>query len=334
MSEKENRQSSGGIGLKIYAVLITLLAGITLITAIYFFRKATKEENEVIELVKIEENNDSKVKEVIKEYMENGKGVMAMLRELYPENIVIYNTNKYSFLPVAEGVKRNDIDNENLKVLDNGEIQYIVGNKVKSHKGIDVSKYQGEIDWKKVADDGVEFAMIRVGYRGYGTGVIVPDEKAVQNIEGAVSAGIKVGVYFFSQAITEDEAREEAKFVIDMIKQYPITYPVVFDTEEILNEEARTEGLTVDELTDIAAAFCEEVESQGYIPAIYANLRWFALSLDISKLEKYYKWYAYYDGNLYFPYKISMWQYSENGTVDGVTGSVDMNICFEDWDSR
>lgn len=330
--DKGDRQRTGSVVLRIYAVIITLIAGVLIVFTAYFFRKATKEEKEVIELVKVEENNDSELKKVIKEYMENGKGVMAMLRELYPENIVVYNTNKYSFLPVAEGTQKNDIINDNLKILDNGEIQYIVNDKLKSHKGIDVSKYQEDIDWKKVAEDGVEFAMIRVGYRGYGTGAMVLDGKAIQNIEGALSAGIKVGVYFFSQAITEEEAREEAKFVIDTIKKYDITYPIVFDTEEILNEEPRTEGLTSDELTDIAIAFCEEVESQGYISAIYANLRWFALSLDMSRLDKYYKWYAYYDSNLYFPYKISMWQYSENGNVNGITGSVDMNICFEDWD--
>jgi GH25 family lysozyme M1 (1,4-beta-N-acetylmuramidase) len=334
--KKENKDKKysykTSMGVKIYLTIITFLAVILLLSVICIFEKYAKEEKQVIQLVEVENNEDSELKEIIKDYMENGKGVMAMLRELYPENIIVYNSNKYQFLPVIEGIQKNDIDNNNLNVLGNGEIQYLVKDKVKSHKGIDVSKYQGEIDWQKVAADGVEFAMIRLGYRGYGSGALVLDEEAMTNIEGATSAGIKVGVYFFSQAITQEEAREEARFVIENIKQYDIKYPVVFDTEEILNEEARTEGLTVDELTDIAIAFCEEVEEQGYKSAIYANLRWFALSLDMSRLDKYYKWYAYYDKNLYFPYKINMWQYSENGTVDGITGSVDMNISFEDWD--
>lgn len=327
--------------LKIYAVIITVIACISTVAGAYFFVRSNKENKEVIELVHIDDKNnssnnkDNNVKEVVRDYMENGRGVMAMLRELYPDNIIVYDSvtpNKYLFLPIAEGVKKNDINNENLKVLDNGEIQYIVNDKVKSHKGIDVSKYQKEINWEQVAQEGVEFAIIRLGYRGYGTGAIVLDEQAIKNIEGATSAGIDVGVYFFSQAISEEEAIEEAKFVIENIKNYDIKYPIVFDTEEIINEETRTKNLSVDELTDITIAFCEEVEKQGYTPAIYANLRWFSLKLDITRLDKYHKWYAYYDSSLYFPYKISMWQYSESGSINGIEGSVDMNISFEDWE--
>lgn len=344
-TEMSGKSENKGILLKIYAVIVTIIAGMAMITGIYFFRKATREEKEVIKLVHIDNDNsnddsddnddDIRVREIVKDYMQNGKGVMAMLRELYPDNVIVYDSvtpNKYLFLPIIEGVKKNDIDNNNLKVLDNGEIQYIVDDKVKSHKGIDVSRYQKEINWQQVAQEGVEFAMIRIGYRGYGTGVIVLDEQAVKNIEGAKAAGIDVGVYFFSQAITEQEAVEEARFVIDNIRKYDIKYPIVFDTEEIINDEARTKDLSVDELTDITIAFCEEVEKQGYTPAVYANLKWFTLYLDISRLDKYHKWYAYYDNKLYFPYKISMWQYSESGSVNGIEGSVDMNISFEDWE--
>lgn len=339
-NEVSVKPDNKGKWLKIYAVIITLAAFISIIAGIYFFIKSNKENKEVIELIHINESNnensnDNKVKEIVRDYMENGKGVMAMLRELYPDNIIVYDSvtpNKYLFLPIKDGVKKNDINNDNLKVLDNGEIQYVVNDKVKSHKGIDVSKYQKEINWQQVAQEGVEFAMIRVGYRGYGTGAIVLDEQAVKNIEGATAAGIDVGVYFFSQAITKEEAIEEARFVIDNIKNYNIKYPIVFDTEEILNEETRTKDLSVDELTDISIAFCEEVEKHGYTPAIYANLRWFSLNLDISRLDKYHKWYAYYDNSLYFPYKISMWQYSESGSIKGIEGSVDMNISFEDWE--
>ena len=335
--EMTDKSDSQVVGIKIYAAIITVIAVVAIVTGAYFFRKATKEERQVIELVNIEEknNNDNKVKEIVKDYMQNGKGVMAMLRELYPDNIVVYdsaNPNKYLFLPIAEDVKKNDINNDNLKVLDNGELQYVVNDKVKSHKGIDVSRYQNEINWQQVAQEGVEFAIIRIGYRGYGTGAIVLDEQAFKNIEGAKAAGIDVGVYFFSQAINEQEAIEEARFVIDNIEKYDIKYPIVFDTEEILNDESRTKNLSVDELTDITIAFCEEVEKQGYTPAIYANLRWFALCLDMSRLDKYHKWYAYYDNSLYFPYKISMWQYSESGSINGIEGSVDMNISFEDWE--
>lgn len=158
------------------------------------------------------------------------------------------------------------------------------------------------------------------------------DETAIKNIEGALNAKIKVGVYFFSQAITIEEAVEEAEFVIENIKKYDITYPVIYDTEEIVNEDSRADGLSKEERTEIAVAFLERVKKAGYTPAIYANLRWFTMSLDISELDAYDKWYAYYDKELYFPYKISMWQYTENGQVDGINGSVDLNISFKDWE--
>lgn len=332
ITQKKTYGNKSGIGIKIYAVLITLLAGTFIVVSLILFRKNRTDEREVSEYVKINEKSESEVKNIIKDYMENGKGTIAMLRTLFPENIIVYGSNKYSFIPVAENAAKNDIDNDNIAALDSGELQYIVNDKVVSHKGIDVSKYQGEVDWNKVAADGVEFAMIRLGYRGYGSGTLMIDETAIKNIEEASKAGIKVGVYFFSQAVSEKEAVEEAKFVIDNIKKYKITYPIVFDTEEIVNEDTRTEGLSTEELTGIAIAFCEEVKKEGYIPAIYANLRWFALSLDMSELNEYDKWYAYYDKELYFPYKINMWQYTENGTVDGITGNVDLNICFKDYE--
>ena len=330
--EKKLRNNRNSIGIKIYSVLVTCLLGVLFCTSTFFYKKINEEKQEVSQYVEINENNGSEVKCIVKDYMANGKGTMAMLRELFPENIVVAESNKYLFIPVIENFLQNKIKNENIVTNENGEIQYIVDDKIKSHKGIDVSKYQGEIDWEKVAADGVEFAMIRLGYRGYGSGALVIDEMAMANIENATKAGIKVGIYFFSQAVTQEEAVEEAKFVTENIKKYKITYPIVFDTEDILNEDTRTEGLTQNELSRIAVAFCKEIKDEGYTPAIYANLRWFALSLDMSLLEDYDKWYAYYDSELYFPYKISMWQYTENGKVDGISGTVDLNISFKDWE--
>ena len=270
------------------------------------------------------------IKGFIKNHLSEGKGTNEMLRELYPENVIIYKDNKFLFVPVDDTLKKNDIDNDKLKVLENGDIQYTDENSV-SIKGIDVSKYQGDIDWKKVAGDGVKFAIIRLGYRGYGTGEIMLDEKAKKNMEEASKAGIKVGVYFFSQAINEKEAKEEAKFVLENIKGYDIDYPIVFDTEDVINDDARANNLSVVDRTNIATTFCDYIKDCGYIPVIYANLRWFNLALDMKELEEYDKWYAYYDDEIYFPYKISMWQYSENGKVNGIEGSVDMNISFKEW---
>lgn len=271
------------------------------------------------------------IKRVIKDYMTSGKGTIDMLRELYPESIVVYDNNKYAFLPVDESLKKNTIDNSYFEKFEDGEIVYTKEDKVVSVKGIDVSKYQGEIDWEKVAKDGVEYAIIRIGYRGYGTGAIILDENAIKNLDGATKAGIDVGVYFFSQAVTKAEAVEEAEFVLENIKKYDITYPVVFDTEDVYGEDARADLLDKKDRTDIAVAFCDTIEKAGYTPAVYSNLKWFNLALDLSKLEKYDKWYAYYDDNIYFPYEIAMWQYSESGKVSGIEGPVDMNISFKKW---
>ena len=287
------------------------------------------EKNETTEL-NSEFTSVEEIKGFIKNHLSEGKGTNEMLRDLYPENVIIYKDNKFLFVPVDDTLKKNDINNDKLNVLENGDIEYTEESAV-SIKGIDVSKYQGDIDWKKVAGDGVKFAIIRLGYRGYGTGEIMLDEKAKKNMEEASNAGIKVGVYFFSQAINEKEAKEEAKFVLENIKGYDIDYPIVFDTEDVINDDARANDLNVNARTQIAKAFCDYIKDNGYTPVIYANLRWFNLALDMKELEEYDKWYAYYDDKIYFPYKISMWQYSENGKVNGIEGSVDMNISFKEW---
>ena len=339
--EKKKKEKSRGTGLKIYAALLTLIT-VELAASTYYFYDKGKNNKDVVQYVKVGdeiENNinaglddEDGLRNTLKSSIEAGVPMIEILRDLYPEEIVVYSSNQFDFIPVIEGLEKNDIVNEHIVVADDGQITYEEKGKKVSHKGIDVSKFQGDIDWEKVAADGVEFAIIRVGFRGYGSGLIVEDEKAKANLEGAKKAGIKLGVYFFSQAITEDEAVEEARYVVDMIKDYDIKYPVFFDTEDILDENERTQGLSADELTDIAVAFCETVKKAGYTPGIYANLRWFSGALNLEKLEDYYKWYAYYDSNLYFPYKIHMWQYSETGMVDGITGTVDLNISFEDWD--
>lgn len=329
--KKRDRKEKKKRKIGAYNVVVTVLALIFMFTSVFLYSKLDKNEVEMMYVEKKIESEDEGIKGVIKDYMENGKGVMEMLRKIFPNDIVVFNSKSYSFFPVAENVPKNNIDNSNIKKMENGELRYVIDGEVKSYKGIDVSKFQEDIDWEKVAADGVQFAMIRVGARGYGTGEIVHDKYAEQNIEGALNAGIKVGVYFFSQAITEEEAVEEAEFVLDIIKNYDIKYPVVFDTEDVPEADIRTEVLSKDELTDITIKFCETIKKAGYTPAVYANLRWFALSLDIERLADYEKWYAYYDNDLYFPYEISMWQYSETGTVDGVKGKVDMNISFKDY---
>lgn len=200
---------------------------------------------------------------------------------------------------------------------------------VTSKVGIDVSKYQKNVDWPEVKASGVDFAIIRIGFRGYGEeGKIVEDEMFQSHIEGALKAGLDVGVYFFSQAVNEEEAMEEAQFVLDRIKDYKITCPVVFDTEEIKNDEARTDNLSKEQFTKNCITFCDKIKEAGYDTMIYANMKWMAFTLDLTKLTAYDKWYADYEPVPQCPYEISMWQYTETGNVPGIEGNVDLNVWF------
>ena len=195
--------------------------------------------------------------------------------------------------------------------------------------GVDVSYYQGQIDWEAVAADGMKFAMIRVGYRGYVDGTIYPDENARANIEGALAAGLEVGVYFFSQALTPQEAAREAAFTVSFIEGCDITMPVVFDWEHVTDETARTAGMhDMDTLTDCAMAFMDVAAAAGYTPMVYFNRHQSQTLFDMSDLRDYPFWLALYDAPMSFPYRIAMWQYSAEGTVTGISTPVDLNLYF------
>ena len=196
--------------------------------------------------------------------------------------------------------------------------------------GVDVSVHQGEIDWQRVADSGVEFAMIRIGYRGYGSeGKMMGDVRFKENIDGALSAGLNVGVYYFSQAVTVEEARQEADYVIEQLEPYPITYPVVFDWERQNYAGSRTQ--TVPEtklLCRMANAFCEEIEDAGYDAMIYFYQNLAYNNLDLSQLTDYPFWLAQYTDYPSFYYDFDMWQYTSSGRVPGIAGDVDLNLRF------
>ena len=193
--------------------------------------------------------------------------------------------------------------------------------------GVDVSSYQGSVDWEKAAEDGIDFAMIRVGYRGYGQeGKLMEDTVFRDNLQGALDAGLEVGVYFFSQAITEEEAREEADFVLELIDGYDLTYPVVFDWENITYDTARTDGIDSQTLTALADAFCRRVEEAGYQPMIYFNQYLAYLMYDLEGITQWPFWLAEYNETPGFYYTFQMWQYTDAGQVDGIQGEVDLNL--------
>lgn len=194
--------------------------------------------------------------------------------------------------------------------------------------GVDVSKYQGTIDWAKVKASGVQFAILRLGYRGYGSaGNLAMDTTFETNLKAAQAAGIQVGVYFFSQAITPEEAKQEAEYCINALKPYKITYPVVYDWEPYgSNVDARTNGLDDATLTQCAVAFLERVKQAGYQPMIYSNLTYYYLHFNMDQLAEYPLWLAQYTSKPTFYYQFDMWQYSCTGSVPGISGNVDLNI--------
>ncbi|MBR4035340.1 MAG: hypothetical protein IKJ05_01250, partial [Oscillospiraceae bacterium] len=201
--------------------------------------------------------------------------------------------------------------------------------KMGSRIGIDISKYQPNINWQTVKDSGIEFVIIRAGYRGYGSGALVEDPYFKQHIQGATSVGLKVGVYVFSQAITAQEAVEEASLALQLVKGYNIAYPIFFDTEYSTSAKTgRADGLSQSQRTTIAKAFCETIQNAGYNAGIYASKTWFYYQLDYSQISQYDIWVAHYASSTDFKYRYDIWQYTGTGTCAGVAGAVDLNIGY------
>ncbi|MDD3394215.1 MAG: glycoside hydrolase family 25 protein [Anaerotignum sp.] len=230
-----------------------------------------------------------------------------------------------------EKIEENEYDWSRLTTDEMGRKQYTNQENESASLGIDVSKYQGDIDWGKVKNDGIEFAILRGGYRGSGNGEIVLDEKFLENIQQATEAGIKIGVYFFSQAITEAEAIEEANFLLEHTKEYTITYPFVFDMEKFGVEENRIDTLTIEERTAISRAFCDTIQESGKKAMIYGGNSWFLYRLQPSEIQYYDLWLAEYSSEPSYPYEFQIWQYSDAGMVDGIATKVDMNLSFCDY---
>lgn len=275
---------------------------------------------------------EQSIKDRMKELVTGEDGSpLKMLRSFFPENLIYSFEDEYVFAPVLDGVTKHSLLEENFQKTEEGLMQYVENGTVTSHKGIDVSKYQGKINWNAVRDEGIEYAFIRLGLRGYESGKLVLDEFYDANMKGANEAGVGAGVYFFTQAVTVEEAQEEAAFVIEHLAGYDVTCPVVFDVERISGGKGRADQITKEERTAITIAFCEAVKAAGYTPMIYGNVICFTQLLDMTRLNDYEKWYAFYDDYMYMPYDVSCWQYTEKGRVDGISNNVDLNISFKTW---
>lgn len=287
-------------------------------------------DQRVAEAVASAQNDEAdRVLNGIKESLSAGTTTVETLRPYYPDDIVVVSDGRFHFVPINRELKLNQLDVANLQILENGEYQYLTDGQVTSHKGIDVSSHQGKIDWNLVAQDGVEFAIIRLGYRGYGKeGNLMEDTQFDANIQGAKAAGIKAGVYIFSQAINDDEVLAEANLVLKKIAPYKLDCPVVYDVERT-SADGRMNNISVEERTHLTLLFCQTIENAGYTPMIYHNTQMGALMIDVAALEDYDKWYASYSDQMFYPYEYKIWQYSDKGKIQGIGTNVDLNICFE-----
>ena len=197
--------------------------------------------------------------------------------------------------------------------------------------GLDVSAHQKEIDWQAVANAGFEFVMIRVGYRGYETGLLQADAYAQTNYAGAKAAGLKVGAYLFSQAISRKEAMEEARFALEQIRGWELDLPLVYDWERV-KAGTRTDGVDARTVTDCALGFCALVEAVGKESMVYFNPHHGENYFYLHELEAYPFWLAYYTDIMDYPYKFEMWQYTDQGSVPGIEGGADINIMLLPWE--
>lgn len=308
-------------GLKLIAILEALIILVMSVFIVWYC--FVRPEDSVSTSAEIDDTPQVRVRPVIEKeetyYQFDGKKILS-------------HDSAYGevFVPVYADVPASEIDPDKL-VSRNGYSFYADEDGISSFTGVDISEHQGDIDWEKVKAAGIDFAMVRIGYRTYGGGVIEIDNNFQKNLEGAAAAGIDTGAYFFSQATTTEEAIEEADLVIDAVAGYDLTYPIVYDWELISGDKARTDTVSVDTLADCCIAFCERVRSAGYKPMIYQNKSTIMKKLDLPRVKDYDMWLAEYGDKPTYYYEFAMWQYTADGKVPGIEGSVDLNLCFKSY---
>ena len=255
----------------------------------------------------------------------NNKGSLTAIRQLFPEDLIIASEGEYHFYPIDKTIQMNHFEEGDFKEEENGMLSYTgPDSNLSIRDGVDISRYQGDVDFNKVQESGIDFVMLRAGLRGSAEGQILKDDYFEQNLKAASKAGLDIGVYFDSSAVNEDEAIEEADFMIDLIKNYEITYPIALKLVSSESEDARTVSLSREEYSKIARAFCKEVESKGYTSMIFGNLTSFTELLEKDILENYNIWIVFTGERQYYPYKFRMWEYTKIGSVDGINGGANL----------
>lgn len=244
--------------------------------------------------------------------------------------LIEYENGESEWVVINPYLTKNTYDYSGL-VYQRPLMKYYENSQKISYMGVDVSKSQGFVDFNKVKKCGIEFAMICLGARGYSSGQLVIDENYTNNMKGAMDAGLYMGVYFCSQAITEEEAIEEAEFVILYLNEYKINYPVVLRLNAVKDEKTRTDKLTKAERTKLTLTFMKRIKEEGYIPMIYGSKQWLIKKLDLSLIVGYDIWLSEERDIPDYPYKFGMWQYSTKGIIDGIAGNANLNISFLDY---
>lgn len=242
--------------------------------------------------------------------------------------VEVFNGESYVWIVPEEDVPKNTFEKDDFATDPEGNLTY-VGGEYKASRGVDVSQFQGDIDWQAVYDSGVRFAVLRVGGRYYGSGELYSDDRFLENLEEARAAGLRVGAYFFSQAISVEEAREEARYVLELIGDRELDLPVFFDWERVVDSDARTHTLDNETLTECAVTFCEEMKAAGFGPGVYVYNDTGYHGYDLSRLQDYMLWCAGVGSYPYFYYAHTVWQYSFRGAVPGISGDCDLNMMFE-----
>lgn len=250
------------------------------------------------------------------------------------------NDGRHTLVTLSDGSEQWVELNDNLAlnkyvkshfVYKNPIMSYYINGKEASWFGVDISSKQGVVDFKKLKKAGCDYVMIKVGGRGYSSGEIVLDEKLKDYMTGAKNAGLDIGVYFFSQAITKDEIEEEVQTLLEAIKDYSVNYPIVFDMEEIEGDMARVDSLDIDSRTSLAKQFLDDVKKAGYTPMLYGNKEWLVTKIDLEALSDYDIWLSQEADTPDYPYEFTMWQYDKEGTISGISEKTGMNISFVDY---
>ena len=275
----------------------------------------TQGKTEVYDMTKKESMQDS-------DDMDDGK-----------HTLVTYQDGSTEWVEINDKLAANSYDTAKF-VYQNPQMKYYVNGKQASWFGVDISSKQGIVDFEKLKKAGVDFVMIKVGGRGYSSGNIVLDSSYKDYMNGAKNAGLGIGVYFYSQAVDKDEVCEEAETLLELIKDYPVKYPVVFDMESVEGDMARTDALDVSTRTELARIFLKTIKAEGYTPMLYGDKEWLVTKLDLEKLQDYDVWLSQEADTPDYPYAYTMWQYTQKGSISGISGNARLNVSLIDYSKK